>query len=104
MTRNGSLPDASIRCGSNVSAHSVAIARPVGTLPVKATMCVPGWPTSWCPAAAPPVTHCASPAGSPSNTSMNFSVVSEVYSDGFTTTALPAARAAIASRHSSTRG
>ena len=93
-----------MRWGLKLSAQARATARPVGTLPVNATMWVPRLSTSLAPTRPRPVTHCTTPGPRPSNASTKRSVLRLVYSDGLTTTALPAASAAAASQHSRTYG
>ena len=104
MTMKGSLPDASISTRLNEPAQACATACPVAMLPVKATMWVSGLLTSCCPTRPPPVTHWMTPAGRCAKASMNFSVVSEVISDGLMITVLPQAIAAAASQHNRQSG
>ena len=69
---------------------------PVRSEPVNATLRTSGCSTSGCPASGPnPVTTFTTPFGNPAcSTSLtNSSAEAEVYSDGFSTMVLPAARA-----------
>ena len=79
MTMNGSLPEFSIRQRFISSPHFVATLTPTGTLPVKATICVPECSTRNLPAGASPVTTWNRPSGNAEKASANRSVVSEVY-------------------------
>ncbi len=75
------------------SPATVATRRPVTTEPVKLTLPTAGCRTSASPTAGPsPVTTLSTPSGSPAAVAIRASesVVVEVNSEGFTTTALPA--------------
>ena len=70
-------------------------ARPVGTLPISATIATSRWPASAAPASLPPGTTLNTPGGStPSMSSASRSEESGACSGGFITTVLPAASGA----------
>jgi hypothetical protein len=101
----GSLPEVSISVGFIISPHLAAIALPVGTLPVKATMLVRGCSTSCRPASPAPVSTWNKPGGRwRLKGSANSSVVIVVYSEGLAMTALPQASAAAPSQASNVIG
>ena len=80
---------------------------PVASEPVKATLATFGCSTSGVPTSAPkPVTTLTTPGGKPacSISFMNSSAEAEVYSDGLTTTVLPAASAGASFHASSSNG
>ncbi len=101
-TTIGDFPPSSRVVGTRRSPASAATTRPVATEPVKVTRRTSGWATSGVPAAGPvPVTTLNRPSGRPASlsTRARCTVAGEVNSDGFTTTALPAARAGAPPRH-----
>ena len=70
-------------------------ARPVGTLPTRATIATSLWPASAAPTSLPPGTTLNTPGGRmPSINSASRSEESGDCSGGFTTTVLPAASGA----------
>ena len=76
-------------------ASSVWIRLPTSVEPVKATLSIPGCPTSADPVAPAPVTMLTTPGGSSASwrTSASSSAVSGVVSAGLSTTVLPVASA-----------
>src|ERR671934_381096 len=96
-TSIGSLPPSSSVTGRSSSAHAIAIRRPTSVEPVKKTFASPGARTSAPPTSPPaPCTVWTSPAGAPASTNARSTHAPEsgVSSEGFTTTAFPAATAA----------
>ena len=81
--------------GFTVSAAARITARPVGTLPISATLATPGCEASVAPTSLPPGTTLNTPAGStPSSSSASRSEESGACSGGLTMTLLPAASGA----------
>ncbi|ETN07209.1 hypothetical protein PPTG_23241 [Phytophthora nicotianae INRA-310] len=92
----GDLPPSSSEIFFMSFAASVMMLRPVGTLPVKATLCTSGCETSEPPASAPkPLITFRTPAGKPTSAAScaSCSALNGVISDGLSTTVQPAARA-----------
>ena len=89
------LPPNSSSIGLSVSAAAFITARPVGTLPISATMATSGWLESTCPTSRPPGTTFHTPGGRmPSISSASRSAESGACSGGLSTTVLPAASGA----------
>ncbi len=90
------LPPSSSTQGMVRAAQAAATAAPAGGPPTKVTRATSGAASSAAPVPCPgPQTTCTRPRGSPASmhSSPRASEVSGVNSDGFSTTALPAARA-----------
>ena len=93
----GFLPPSSSVTSFIPSAASRAMIRPVSTEPTKPMRSTSGWRTMAEPVAAPPVTTLTTPGGrTPSHSSPKRRLDSGACSDPFTTTVLPATRAAAA--------
>src|SRR5262245_60267572 len=89
------LPPSSSVTGLSVSAAAFITARPVGTLPMSATLATSGWLASTWPTSFPPGTRFHTPGGRmPSINSASRSEDSGACSGGLTTTVLPAASGA----------
>ncbi len=92
----GSLPPSSSVSGHRRSAARAATTRPASAEPVKTSLWTPRWRTRASPIVSPgPCTTRTSPAGAPARrkSSSTRRPVSGVSSEGFRTTALPAATA-----------
>ncbi len=91
----GDFPPSSRLSFLPLPAVALRIVRPTSVEPVKATLSIPAWATIAAPVSPSPVTILTTPGGRP--VSMQISAkaraVSGVYSAGFSTTLLPAARA-----------
>ena len=95
-TMFGDLPPSSMVVRLKCRAAVSLMRRPVASEPVKATLATSGCSTSGMPTSLPkPVTTLTTPGGKPASaiSFMNSSVDTEVNSEGFTTTVLPAASA-----------
>ena len=89
------LPPSSRVTGLSVSAAAFITARPVGTLPISATLATSGWLASTWPTSLPPGTKFQTPGGRiPSMSSARRSEESGACSGGLTTMVLPAASGA----------
>src|SRR6478735_1556051 len=89
------LPPSSSVTGLSVSAAAFITARPVGTLPISATLATSGWLASTWPTSLPPGTRFHTPGGRmPSINSASRSEDSGACSGGLTTMVLPAASGA----------
>ena len=91
----GALPPSSRCVRFRCAAAACSTFLPVATSPVSETMRTPGWATNGAPTLSPrPSTTLTTPLGKISASSVaSLSVVSGVCSEGFSTTALPAASA-----------
>src|SRR5262249_55541715 len=86
------LPPSSSVTGLSVSEAAFITARPVGTLPMSATLATSGWLASTWPTSLPPGTRFHTPGGRmPSINSASRSEDSGACSGGLTTVGLPAA-------------
>ncbi len=94
-TSIGSLPPSSSVTGQSRSPAAAATWRPTSAEPVKKTLAMPRARTSAAPSSPSPWTTRTSPFGAPasSNTRSTHAPESGVSSDGFTSTAFPAATA-----------
>ncbi|MNF94862.1 hypothetical protein D3C84_775830 [compost metagenome] len=95
-TMKGDLPPSSRLMFLMSRAAACMMRLPVGTLPVKASLSMPGCSASGAPASGPrPVTRFSTPAGSPALSAIRASsrAVSGVSSEGLSTMQQPAARA-----------
>jgi hypothetical protein len=91
------LPPSSSVTGTAFLAAAIWTSAPVATEPVNDRWSTPGWAASAAPASSPrPVTTLSAPAGSPASAQIraNASTVRQASSAGFSTHALPIARAA----------
>ncbi len=101
---NGSLPPISRFMRATRWAQAAATFLPVATDPVKATPSIRSSETSEAPTSPAPATRLTTPGGRSEKHEASISVETGVSSDGFATTALPAASAGASFHESSSSG